>query len=273
MAGQIVTSLIVISGILFLAFNIPIGKMGVIANINALLIVLGGTISATLLVYPWKRLLWTAALIKKAFANQDRTGETIETIVTMARTYRISGIRALEKVGDNLGDGLLKTGIELIAYQYSKDKVEQILAKEALLDYRQYDTAYKMLYNMAKAAPALGLVGTIVNLIRIFGNINDSQSLIGYMAVALLSTFYGVVLANLVFVPLSHKIKDSMEQEQVRLELIQEGILDIYDQENPQAIKCKLEALCAASTFAAPSRATAIRPKTTEQHQQAYSRI
>jgi chemotaxis protein MotA len=260
MVPQIITSLFLISGIFFIAFTAPVEKMGLMANLNALLIVLGGTLSATMMIYPWKRLIWVAHLLRRTLTNRDQAGGTIETIVVMARAYRLSGIRALEKLGDAIPDGLLKTGVELIAYQYSKAEIEQIMAKEALLNYRQYDTAYKILYNMAKVAPALGLVGTIVNLIRIFGNINNSQSLIGFMAVALLSTFYGVVLANLVFVPLSHRIKNYMDEEQVRLELIQEGILDIYDEENPQAIQCKLEALGAAAAFEPLSHREALKP-------------
>lgn len=260
MVPQIITSLFLVSGIFFLAFTAPVEKMGFMANLYAILIVLGGTLSATMMIYPWRRLVWVAHLLRKTLTSRDRAEETIKTIVMMARTYRLSGIRALEKLGDAIPEGLLKTGVELIAYKYSRMEIEQIMAKEALLSYRQYDTAYKILYNMAKVAPALGLVGTIVNLIRIFGNINDSQSLIGFMSVALLSTFYGVVLANLVFVPLSHRIKNYMDEEQVRLELIQEGILDIYDEENPQAIQCKLEALGAAATFEPLPHREALKP-------------
>jgi len=69
------------------------------------------------------------------------------------------------------------------------------------------------------------------------------------MAIALLSTFYGVVFANLCFIPLSNKIKEFMDQEQIRLELIQEGILDVYDKENPKAIEYKLEALSSTTIF------------------------
>jgi chemotaxis protein MotA len=89
----------------------------------------------------------------------------------------------------------------------------------------------------------LGLAGTIVTLIRVFGHITDPKSLVGYMAIALFSTLYGVVLANLCFAPLSNKLREFMDQEERRLDLIQEGILDLYDRENPTAIQFKLEAL------------------------------
>lgn len=107
---------------------------------------------------------------------------------------------------------------------------------------------------MARLAPALGLTGTIVVLIRVFGHITDPKSLVEYMAIALLNTFYGVVLANLCFVPLSNKLREFMEHEETRMELIQEGILDLYDEENPRAIQFKLEALSSAGINPNPVR-------------------
>ena len=249
MIPQIVFSLFLSIGIFLLAFNLEVGKMGLGSNLNALMIVLGGTFSATLIAYPWKRVVWTAHVLKRAFTSLNEVDWTIDAVVNLARTYRKNGIRSLEKMAEDIPDGLLKTGVELIAFNYTRDKVEQILQKEAQMAYGQYETAYKILYNMARLAPALGLTGTIVNLIRVFGHINDSQSLIGYMAIALLSTFYGVVFANLCFVPLSNKIREFMDQEQVRLELIQEGILDVFDGENPKAIEYKLETLSSQSIF------------------------
>jgi len=100
---------------------------------------------------------------------------------------------------------------------------------------------------MARLAPALGLTGTIVSLIRTFGHIADTHGLVGYMGIALLSTFYGVVLANLCLTPLSNRLREFMDQEVVRLDLIQEGILDLYDMENPIAMKYKLESLTSSS--------------------------
>ena len=254
---QITLSLFLSIGIFFLAFNLEVGKMGLGSNLSALMIVLGGVFSATLIAYPWKKLVWTAHVLKRSFTSHNEPGWTIDAIVTLARTYRKSGIRALERIAETMPDGLLKTGIELIAYNYTKDKIEQMLEKEARMNYSQYETARKIVYNMARLAPALGLTGTIVNLIRVFGHISDSQSLIGYMAVALLSTFYGVVFANLCFIPLANKLREFMDQEQVRLDLIQEGILDIYDEENPKAIEYKLEILSSPMGF----KATPVLPR------------
>ena len=159
----------------------------------------------------------------------------------------------MEQQGEKLPPGLLKTSVELIAIQCPRERMEQIVQKEAQLTYIQFETAYKILYSMARLAPALGLAGTIVTLIRVFGHLTDPQSLVGYMAIALFSTLYGVVLANLCFVPLANKLRDFMDHEEIQKELIQEGILDIYDEENPRAIQFKLEALSAAAMRPAPA--------------------
>ena len=102
---------------------------------------------------------------------------------------------------------------------------------------------------MARLAPAMGLTGTIVNLIRVYEHISNPQSLMGYMAIALLSTFYGVVLANVCFVPLSNKLREFIDQDLLRMDIIQEGILDIYDHEHPQAIQYKMATLAGIQTI------------------------
>ena len=252
MIPQLIFSCMLSVGIFFLAFHLDVGEMGLASNLYALVVVLGGTLSATLIAYPWQKLTWTFQLLKKAFQSRNEIDWILDTIVNLARIYRQKGIRALEQEGENLPEGFLKAAVDLTVFHHTRDKIEQILQKEAELIYAQYETAHKILYNMARLAPALGLTGTIVTLIRIFGHMTDPQGLVSYMAIALLSTFYGVVLANLCFIPLSNKLKEFMDYEEVCLNLIQEGVLDLYDEENPRVIEHKLEAL--AATVTKPSR-------------------
>jgi len=253
MIPQLIFSIFLSIMIFFMAFHWNVGKMGLASNLNALMVVLGGTFAATLIAYPWEKITWTLRLLKNSFFPQKEIDWTIKKIVELARAYRQGGIRTLEQRGEELARGLLKTSIDLIAFQCPREKIEQIVQKEAQLTHGQYETAFKILYSMARLAPALGLTGTIVTLIRVFGHITDPKSLVEYMAIALLNTFYGVVLANLCFVPLSNKLREFMDHEEIRLELIQEGILDLYDKENPRAIQFKLEALSAAATRPHPT--------------------
>ena len=247
MLVQAVCSSLILAAIFLLEFNLDVSEMGLVSNLNALLIVLGGTLLATLIAYPREKLVATARLVRKSFAGNGETDTTIQTIVNLARIYRSKDIRSLEQEVSNLPPGLLRIGVESICYQYSRDNIEQIMQREASAAYNRYATSHKILHSMARLAPALGLAGTIVSLIRIFGQITNPQNLIGYMAVALLCTFYGVILANLCFVPLSNKLKEFMDQEELRLEMVQEGILDLRDHEHPRAIRYKLETLMKAS--------------------------
>jgi len=240
---QLIFSVLLSFVIFFIAFNAKTGQTVLACNMKALLVVLGGTFAATLIAYPWRKLTWTFQLLKKAFLTKDEIDWTITNIVDLARTYRHDGIRALEQQANRLSTGFLKDSIHLVSFQCSREKIEQIVQKEAQLTYVGYETGYRILYNMARLAPALGLVGTIVTLVRVFGQITDPKSLAGNMAIALMSTFYGVVLANLCFVPLSNKLREFIDREEIRLELIREGILDLYDGENPRLMRFKLETL------------------------------
>ena len=246
MIGQAICSLLILISIFILTVNLEVTEMGVLSNFCALLVVLGGTFAATMIAYPLKKLFRTARLLKESFTYGEENNRTIESIVNLAHIYRKNGVRHLEQEGHKLPPGLIKTGVELIAYHYTRDKIEQILNKEALCIHNRHEASYKMLYNMARLAPALGLTGTIISLIRIFGHIDNPQNLIGYMAIALLSTFYGVILANICFVPLANKLRDFMDHNELQMDIIQEGILDLFDHEHPRAIHYKLETLSAS---------------------------
>jgi chemotaxis protein MotA len=248
MIVQTTCSLFLLLTIFFLAFNLEVTELGLASNLNAIMIVFGGTFLATLIAFHFKKLIMTFDFLKKSFNSGEEIRSSIQSIVSLARINKRNGIRFLENEGNKLPAGLIKTGIELISYQFSRDNIEEILRKEALANYSQYETSHKILCSMARLAPAMGLAGTIVNLIRIFGHISNPQSLIGYMAIALLSTFYGVVLANVCFVPLSNKLREFMDQDLLRMDIIQEGILDIYDMEHPRAIQYKLETLAGIKT-------------------------
>lgn len=240
---QTIGSFLILVGIFALSFHLEVQELGIASNINAVIIVFGGTLFATLLAYPMQKLAMTTRFLKQSFGGNQHLHWTIQTLVRLSRIYKKGGVLALEREGEKLPSGLIRTGVGLMAYNFSRENVEQILHKEALLNINQYETAHKILCSMAKLAPAMGLAGTVVNLIRTFGHLSSPQNLIGYMGIALLSTFYGVVLANICFVPLSNKLREFMDQDLLRMDMIKEGMLDIYDGEHPRALQYKLETL------------------------------
>jgi len=242
MIGRTVFSISLLAGIFFSNFKLEVSGIGFLSNLNALFLVLGGILSTALVPYTWGKILWTFRLLRRSFGTAEDIDRTIQTIVDLARNYRKKGsIRLLEQRANDLPPGLLKRGLELITYHYSRGQIEQILRGEALNTYNQYGAAHKILQNMARLAPVLGLVGTLIQLIRVFANSSSYPDLFRTLAFALLSTFYGLILASLLFVPLANKLKEFMEQDRLRMEIIQEGVLGIYDQEHPRAIQQRLE--------------------------------
>ena len=242
MIGRTVFSMSLLAGIFFSNFKVEISGIGLLSNLSALFLVLGGILSTALIPNTWGRILWTFRLLKKSFGAEEEIERTLQTIVDLARDYRKKGsIRLLEQRTNDLPQGLLKRGLELITFHYSRAQIEQGLRKEALHTYNQYGAAHKILQNMARLAPVLGLAGTLIQLIRVFGNSSSHPDLVRTLAFALLSTFYGLILATLLFTPLANRLKEFMEQDRLRMEIIQEGVLGIYDQEHPRAIQYKLE--------------------------------
>jgi chemotaxis protein MotA len=247
MIGRTFFSMTLLVGIFFAAFKLEAGGIGFVSNMNALFIILGGMLSAALFTDTWRKILWAIRLLKKSFGSREDIDRTIQTIVDLARNYRKKwSIRLLEQQANHLPPGFLKTGMELLTFHNSRDKIERALHREAINIYAQYETAYKILRNMVRLAPVLGLSGAFVHLIRFFGNTSSSPDLLGSIAFAILSTFYGLILARLFFAPLANKLKEFMEQERLRMEIIQDGILCLYDQEHPRAILNKLEIRSAA---------------------------
>lgn len=247
MIWQIIFSASGLASIFFLSFNLKIGGVELGSNLNALMIVLGGTVCATLMTYHRKKLIRTFQILKKSFGPREKNEGLVQAIARLARNYRGGwDIRHLEQQIKDLPPGLLKTGVGLIAYQYDRNKIEQTLRQEASCIRGQYESASKILHDISQIAPSLGLIGTIVNFIRFFGQTHDIHGLATCTALAFLSTFYGVLLAKLGLVPLANKLKEFMAEETFRLDLIQEGILNIWDQEHPRAIQFKLESRLAA---------------------------
>ena len=157
MIPQIIFSILLSIAIFLLAFNLELEKMGLASNLSALLIVLGGTLAATLIAYPWRRLIWTAHLLKKSFLSVNEIDWTQKTIVTLARAYRKDGIRVLERMGEKLPDGHLKTAVELISYNYTKNEIEHILQKEAHIIYNQYEASRQDHLQHGKTCPRTGI--------------------------------------------------------------------------------------------------------------------
>lgn len=209
----------------------------------SIFIVFGGVISATMASFPFKRIKSLIKAIKNAFKKETTDiNSDVEALISMANTARREGILALEGSADEVEDPFLKKGIMLIVDGSDPELIKGIMETELDFIKERHAENRTILDAMAAYSPAFGMIGTLIGLINMLKNLSDMSALGPSMAVALVTTFYGTMLANLVFTPLSKKLKAVGSQEYLRKELVLEGLLSIQDGENPRIIREKLNA-------------------------------
>lgn len=217
------------------------GKVDTFFNLPSIMIVVGGTIASTIVSYPGKMLKSLKTVYTNAFkVKKIDLNEDIEMIIRIANIARREGLLALEDAMGDFDNPFLKKGIMLIVDGADTELVKNILETEITFIQERHGQGQAIILSMASYAPAYGMIGTLIGLINMLKNLTDTATLGPSMSVALITTFYGVVLANLVFTPIAKKLKVQSDAESLQKELYMEGLLSIQDGENPRIIKDKL---------------------------------
>ncbi len=210
-------------------------------DIPSMLIVLGGTLGATLTHYPLGTVLKVGKVIRKTLVGKTpESVQVIEQFMDYANRARREGILALEAIVKGLDDAYLRKGLQLTVDGLEPDSIQAILETEIGNTEGRHETGIDLLNALAAYAPALGMIGTVIGLVQMLKTMNDPSSIGPSMAVALITTFYGAVLANLVFLPMVGKLKARSKEEILIMEMQMEGILGISRGENPRIIMEKL---------------------------------
>ncbi|ABB40382.1 MotA/TolQ/ExbB proton channel [Oleidesulfovibrio alaskensis G20] len=232
---------IVISFGLVLAGILEGGSIMIFVSIPSLLIVVGGTIGATLVNYPLATVLGVMGVIKKTFnASAQSPSSIIEQFMDFANRARREGILSLEPVIKEVEDAYLRKGLQLTVDGLEPQAIQEILETEISSLESRHETGVEIINAMGAYAPALGMIGTVIGLVQMLQTMSDPSSIGPAMAVALITTFYGAVLANLVFIPMAGKLKMRSREEVTMREMQMEGILAISRGENPRIIQEKL---------------------------------
>ena len=217
------------------------GELGNFYEISSIVIVLGGTIAATLIGFPLNKVLRTLKVVKNAFTTKNESpNKAINKIIDLANIARKEGLLALEEAGEGLEDQFLKKGILLIVDGTDPELVRNILETELTFMEDRHKEGQGMFEAMGAYAPAFGMIGTLIGLINMLKNLEDPTTVGPMMSVALITTFYGSVLANLLFIPVANKLKGRSKEEIMLKELMVEGLLSIQAGENPRIIQEKL---------------------------------
>lgn len=228
-------------GLVLSAMATGAGGLMTFVDIPSVLIVFGGTLGATLTHCPLGNALGTTKVMKNAFfAKPINMAAVIDEFVDYANKARREGILALEATVNSLDDPYLKKGLQLTVDGMEPQAIQEVLELEMGAQEGRHETGIGVVEAMASYAPAMGMIGTVVGLVQMLKSMDDPSSIGPAMAVALITTFYGAVLANLVFIPLSNKLKTRSKEEMLLRELQLEGVLAIAKGDNPRIMQEKL---------------------------------
>jgi len=231
-----------------LAFSLVImaiimgGTLDAFINLPSLLIVVGGTIGATAINYPLKDILKVIKVVKNAIFCKDSVNfsELISNFLKMADKARREGILSLEGFIKDSHDEFLKYGLRLCVDGVEPQSIKQILEKDIKSSSERHELGVNIFLSMGSYAPAFGMIGTLIGLVQMLAKLDDPSNIGPAMAVALITTFYGALLANAVFLPIAGKLKTKSEEEIFVKKIMLEGIMGISNGDNPMILEQKL---------------------------------
>jgi len=234
---------IVLSFALVLSAIMMGGSLSIFINIPSVMIVVGGTLGATMINYPLPDILKVTKVVKNAFFMKKMTAsELIATFVNLAGVARREGILALESKLNEMEDEFMKKGMQLSVDGLEPAAIKEILETEIDAIQDRHKLGAEIFTTMGTFAPALGMIGTLIGLVQMLQTMSDPSTIGPAMAVALLTTFYGAVMANIMFLPIAGKLKNRSSEEVMMKDLMTEGVISIAKGENPRVIEQKLNA-------------------------------
>jgi chemotaxis protein MotA len=238
---EITTLVGLVGGAVLIIFGIGLDKLSGFFDISSILIVVGGVITAAFTANGMDDIKNLPKIIGAAFkkTEYDLQG-MISDIIDLANIARKDGLLALDNKSREIEDDFLKKGVMLVVDGTDPDLIRNIMETEIMCMEERHNSNAGILFNMSSSAPAFGMIGTLIGLINMLGNLSDSAALGPGMAVALVTTFYGSLIANWIFTPLANKLKAFTAVEVQYDALILEGLLSIQAGENPRLIEEKL---------------------------------
>ncbi|MBI2560085.1 MAG: motility protein A [Planctomycetes bacterium] len=217
--------------------------VGIFIDMPSVMITIGGSIAATLVRYPLKTMFGLIGIVKKTLLFKlPLPQEEIQRMVGYSKVARREGLLALEQKITNLKDPFLNKAVQLLIDGTGADALRDILDTE--IDYlrQRHLTGKGVLESMGAVFPAFGMIGTLIGLIQMLRNLEDPSQIGAGMAVALITTFYGVVCANLICLPFAGKLDGRSQEEMLLKKMMTEGVIAIQGGDNPTIIQEKLVA-------------------------------
>ncbi|MBN2139396.1 MAG: MotA/TolQ/ExbB proton channel family protein [Desulfovibrionaceae bacterium] len=215
------------------------GALNVFINVPGMMIVIGGTLASICVAFPFEEVIQAFTAGFKMFTSRKvKVKEVINIMVKVAEISRREGLLALENVQTE--NALLKKSCQLIADNADPQLIRDTLVIEITSMKRRHKVGQEVFKRLAGLAPSFGMMGTLIGLVQMLSRLDDPKSIGPAMAVAILTTFYGSLMATIIFIPIAAKLRARTLQEQLHLEVIFEGAKSILENNNPRLVYEKL---------------------------------
>ncbi len=217
------------------------GGLSLFVDVPSLMIVVGGTLGATMINFPLKDVIGAVKVVRNVFLTKTiPLNHIIRQFVEFANKARREGILALESEAKNIDDAFLRKGIQLSVDGLEPGAIKDIMDTEVDFLKERHQLGAEIFTTMGAFAPALGMIGTLIGLVQMLQSMDDPSAIGPAMAIALLTTFYGSILANLVCMPVAGKLRTRSKEEALTKEMIIQGVVGLTKGDNPRVLEQKL---------------------------------
>ena len=237
-----ILGIIVGFGFIITGYILEGGTVGSLGGLSAALIVFGGTAGAVLISFPLSDLKNLPKWFKLAFTSQSfGSAEAYETLVRFAEKARREGLLSLEQELETVTDRFTRQGMQLVIDGTDPEITREILESNIAVLEKRHKVGASVFEAAGGYGPTMGIIGTVMGLVMVLGNLSDPEALSHSIAAAFIATLYGVGSANLLWLPIATKLKMKDKAEVSAMEMVLDGILSIQAGENPSILKEKLK--------------------------------
>ncbi len=222
--------------------GLSLHNFGLFCDLEAAIVVFGGALTAMLIAFPMAKFMNFSKVSMMAFKETDENAVAlVKEIVELATIARRDGILVLEDRLPNIKVPFLRQGLQYLVDGTASDAVQHALTQEIELLEKRHEVGHKMWEKLAYLGPAIGMVGTLIGLVKMLANLSDPSKIGAGMAVALLTTFYGAMLANFFAIPMECKLVQKTHEEIHFKEMILTGLMAIHTGDSPRTVTDKLK--------------------------------
>ncbi|MCL6454820.1 MAG: flagellar motor protein [Alicyclobacillus sp.] len=228
---------------LVVGFTLDGGSITALINPSALILVIGGTLGATMVTVGLGEFLGLFKYVKIALLQKKQDPlQTVDMLIDLASVARREGILALEERLESTDDAFLRNALQLVVDGVDMELVQEYLDTEITYISERHKAAAKLFEAAGGFAPTMGIIGTVMGLVHVLGSLTNIDKLGPLIATAFTATLYGVASANVLWLPIAAKLRYRSEREILMLEMVSEGVLSIQAGENPNILSQKLRA-------------------------------